>query len=70
MPLENPEIVAEESDSSASKVKKERLELCEQNAQLLQDRLNLVKQLILEQEACVSLRVQLSQLKLVLTDQK
>lgn len=58
-PVENLETSIDEADAEPEEKKKEREDLCKQNAQLMQDRLNLVRRIMLEHEKCINLRVQL-----------
>lgn len=55
----------DESTNQSGTWTKERKDLYEQNTQLMEERLKLVRQIIYEQEACLNLRVQLEQLKQV-----
>lgn len=59
MPLEVTEILTDEANTDSEKYKKETTDLYEQVAQSMQDRMNLVQQIMLEREACIRLRTQL-----------
>lgn len=59
LPLEVTEISVDETNTEGENGKKETNDLYEQVAQSMQDRMNLVRQIMLEREACIRLRTQL-----------